>query len=291
VHGAGGERGVYKSTDGGATWKRTLFVDDNTGVSSLSMDMNNPRILYAATWQHRRYPWKVESGGPGCAIWKSTDTGETWTKIVDGLPKEMGKIGVAVSRANSNRVYAIIEAEKSKAGLYRSDDGGRKWNLMTNDQTITARSWYYMEVFPDPINADIVYVLNAPALRSIDGGKSFQGMQVGHGDTHDLWINPKDSRNLALADDGGGEISFNNGRSWSSIGNQATAQFYRVNVDNRFPFWVYGGQQDNSSVMIQSRTGGAGITDKDWMNGPGCESAYIAFDNPDDPRYFYGGCY
>lgn len=291
VHGAGGERGVYKSVDGGLTWKRTLFVDDNTGVSSLSMDMNNPRILYAATWQHRRYPWKVESGGPGCAIWKSTDTGETWTKIVDGLPKEMGKIGVAVSRANSNRVYAIIEAEKSKAGLYRSDDGGKKWNLMTNDQTITARSWYYMEVFPDPINADIVYVLNAPALRSIDGGKSFQNMQVGHGDTHDLWINPKDSRNLALADDGGGEISFNNGRSWSSIGNQATAQFYRVNVDNRFPFWVYGGQQDNSSVMIQSRTGGAGITDKDWMNGPGCESAYIAIDNPDDPRYFYGGCY
>lgn len=291
VHGPGGERGVYKSVDGGATWKRTLFVDDNTGVSSLSMDMNNPRILYAATWQHRRYPWKVESGGPGCAIWKSTDTGETWTKIVDGLPKEMGKIGVAVSRANSNRVYAIIEAEKSKAGLYRSDDGGKKWNLMTNDQTITARSWYYMEVFPDPINADIVYVLNAPALRSIDGGKSFQNMQVGHGDTHDLWINPKDGRNLALADDGGGEISFNNGRSWSSIGNQATAQFYRVNVDNRFPFWVYGGQQDNSSVMIQSRTGGAGITDKDWMNGPGCESAYIAIDNPDDPRYFYGGCY
>ncbi len=291
VHGPGGERGVYKSTDGGQTWKRTLFVDDNTGVVSLSMDMTNPRILYAATWQHRRYPWKVESGGPGCAIWKSTDSGETWSKIVEGLPKEMGKIGVAVSRANPNRVYAIIEAEKSKAGLYRSDDGGKKWNQMTNDQAITARSWYYMEVFADPTNADVVYVLNAPVMRSIDGGKSFQNVQVGHGDTHDLWINPKDGRNMALADDGGGEITFNTGKSWSTLGNQATAQFYRVNVDNRFPFWVYGGQQDNSSVMIKSRTNGIGITDKDWESGPGCESAYIAFDNPDDPQNFFGGCY
>lgn len=291
VHGSGGERGVYKSNDGGATWKRTLFVDDNTGVSSLSMDMTNPRILYAATWQHRRYPWKVESGGPGCAIWKSNDGGETWNKIIDGLPKEMGKIGVSVSRANPGRVYAIVEAEKSKAGLYRSDDGGKKWNLMTSDQTITARSWYYMEAFADPQNADVVYVLNAPMLRSLDGGKTFQNVQVGHGDTHDLWINPKESKNVALADDGGGEISFNTGKSWSSIRNQATAQFYRANVDNRFPFWVYGGQQDNSSVMIQSRTNGAGITEKDWMNGPGCESAYIVYDNPDDPQFFYGGCY
>jgi len=291
VHGPGGERGVFKSIDGGVNWKRTLFVDDNTGVSSLSMDMTNPRILYAATWQHRRYPWKVESGGPGCAIWKSTDSGETWSKIVEGLPKEMGKIGVSVSRVNPNRVYAIIEAEKSKAGLYRSDDGGKKWNQMTNDQTLTARAWYYMKVFADPLDENIVYVLNAPIMRSIDGGKTFQNVEVGHGDTHDLWINPKESRNLALADDGGGEISFNNGKSWSTIENQATAQFYRVNVDNRFPFWVYGGQQDNQSVMIKSRTSNPGITDKDWVDGPGCESAYIAFDNTDDPRYFFGSCY
>ncbi len=291
VHGPGGERGVYKSIDGGATWKRTLFVDDNTGVSSLSIDMTNPRILYAATWQHRRYPWKVESGGPGCLLWKSTDGGETWIKIIEGLPKEVGKMGVSVSRANSNRIYAIVEAEKSKAGLYRSDDGGKKWNQMTSDQAITARSWYYMEVFADPLNADVVYVLNAPMMRSIDAGKTFQNVQIGHGDTHDLWINPKYSQNMALADDGGGSITFNTGKSWSSIDNQATAQFYRVNVDNRFPFWVYGGQQDNNSVMIQSRTSGASITEKDWINGPGCESAYIVFDNVDDPRYFYGGCY
>ncbi len=290
VHGAGGERGVYKSTDGGATWKRTFFVDDNTGVSSLTMDFTNPRILYAATWQHRRYPWKVESGGPGCSVWKSTDGGETWNKSAEGLPKEMGKIGLSVSRANPNRVYAIVEAEKSKAGVYRSDDSGKNWNLMTNDAVVTARSWYYMEVFADPVNADVVYVLNAPMVRSIDGGKTFQNVDIAHGDTHDLWINPKNPANMALADDGGGSITFNTGRSWSSINNQATAQFYRVNVDNRFPFWVYGGQQDNSSVMIQSRTFGMGITEKDWVDGPGCESAYIVFDNPDDPQNFYGDC-
>ncbi|HWA33803.1 MAG TPA: hypothetical protein VG737_06720, partial [Cyclobacteriaceae bacterium] len=291
VHGPSPDRGVYKSVDGGATWKKTLYVDENTGVSSLAMDMVNPRIMYAATWQHRRYPWVVESGGPGCAVWKSTDSGETWTKIIEGLPKEMGKIGLSVSRANPNRVYANVEAEKSKAGLYRSDDGGKQWTLVSNDGSLSARSWYYMEVFADPVDENIVYVLNAPVLRSIDGGKTFVELPIGHGDTHDFWINPKYNKNVALADDGGGSISFNSGKSWSSIDNQATAQFYRVNVDNRFPFWVYGGQQDNNSVMIQSRTSGPGITEKDWVNGPGCESAYIIFDNPDDPRYFYGGCY
>jgi photosystem II stability/assembly factor-like uncharacterized protein len=291
VHGPGPDRGVFKSTDGGATWKKTLFVDDNTGVSSLVMDMTNPRILYAATWQHRRLPWKVESGGPGSAVWKSTDGGETWNKTVEGLPSPVGKIGLSVSRANPNRVFAIVEAEKAKAGVYRSDNGGRKWDLMTNDQTLTARSWYYMEIFADAKNPDLVYVLNAPMMKSIDGGRSFQNVRVGHGDTHDLWINPGSSDNIALADDGGGEISFNGGRSWSPINNQPTAQFYRVNVDNQFPYYVYGGQQDNSSVAIASRTNGFGITDKDWFEGPGCESAYVAFDNPDDPQLLYGGCY
>ena len=291
VHGPSADRGVYKSVDGGTTWKKTLYVDENTGVSSLSMDMTNPRMLYAATWQHRRYPWKVESGGTGCAVWKSTDAGETWNKIVEGLPKEMGKIGVSVSRANPNRVYAIVEAEKSKAGLYRSDDGGKKWNQLSSDNLITARSWYYMEVFADPINADVVYVLNAPMTRSIDGGKTFSALRVGHGDTHDLWINPKNPVNMALADDGGGEVSFNTGRSWSPLNNQGTAQFYRVNVDNRFPYWVYGGQQDNSSVATPSRNGSFGITDKDWINGPGCESAWVAFNDPSNPEFLYGGCY
>lgn len=290
VHGPNPDRGIYKSTDGGATWKKVLYVDENTGASSLSMDMTNPRILYAATWQHRRYPWKVESGGPGCAIWKSVDGGETWTKIIEGLPKEMGKIGVSVSRANPNRVYAIVEAEKSKAGLYRSDDGGKKWTLLSNDQNITARSWYYMEVFADPQNQDVVYVLNAPFMKSVDGGKTFFSIRVGHGDTHDLWINPHNSQNMILGDDGGGEITFNGGKSWSTLNNQPTAQFYRVNVDNLFPFRVYGGQQDNSSVVIKSRNNSFGLTEQDWFEGPGCESAWIAF-NPDDPVLLYGGCY
>lgn len=291
VHGPNVDRGVFKSTDGGLTWKKTLYVDENTGVSSLSMDMTNPRMVYVATWQHRRYPWKVESGGAGCAIWKSTDGGNTWNKIIEGLPKEMGKIGLSVSRANPNRMYAIIEAEKSKAGLYRSDDGGKKWNQMTSDHTITARSWYYMEVYADPVNADVVYVLNAPMMRSIDGGKTFSNVRVGHGDTHDLWINPKNTSNMALADDGGGEITFNTGRSWSPLNNQATSQFYRVNVDNRFPYWIYGGQQDNSSVAIPSRNNSYGITDKDWFDGPGCESAWVAFNDPNNPQLLYGGCY
>ena len=290
VHGPNADRGVFKSTDGGQTWRKVLFVDENTGVSSLCIDKRNPRILYAATWQHRRYPWKVESGGPGCSVWKSIDGGETWNKINNGLPAQMGKIGVSVSYANPNRVFAIVEAEKSKAGLYRSDDGGKTWTMQSNDQLITARSWYYMEVYADPKNENVVYVLNAPMTRSIDGGKTFQPVRVGHGDTHDLWINPDNPNIIGLADDGGGEITFNSCRSWSPLNNQPTAQFYRVNVDNRFPYWVYGGQQDNTSVMIQSRTNTFGITEKDWVVGPGCESAWITFD-PDNPTQFYGGCY
>lgn len=290
VHGPSAERGIFKSTDGGATWRKVLFVDENSGASSLSIDKKNPRILYAATWQHRRHPWMVESGGPGSSVWKSIDGGETWNKINNGLPAQMGKIGVSVSYANPNRVFAIVEAEKSKAGLYRSDNGGASWTMLSNDQLITARSWYYMEVFADPKNENVVYVLNAPLTKSIDGGRTFFPVRVGHGDTHDFWINPNNPDIIGLADDGGGEITYNGCRSWSSVNNQPTAQFYRVNVDNRFPYWVYGGQQDNTSVMIQSRTNSFGITEKDWNVGPGCESAWIAFD-PNNPVLLYGGCY
>lgn len=290
VHGPNPERGIYKSTDGGQNWKKTLYVDENTGASSISLDMTNPRVLYAATWQHRRYPWSVESGGPGSAIYKSVDGGESWDKIVEGLPEDLGKIGVSVSRANPSRVYAIVETEKAKSGLYRSDNGGKNWKMFSTDQYLSARSWYYMEVFADPVNEDVVYVLNAPMMRSIDGGKTFSRVRVGHGDTHDLWINPANNRNMILGDDGGGEITFNTGQSWSTLNNQPTAQFYRVNVDNQFPYKVYGGQQDNSSVVISSRNNGQGLTESDWFAGPGCESAYIAFD-PDNPVMLYGGCY
>ena len=290
VHGPNTDRGVFKSTDGGATWKKILYINDSTGISSLSMDMNNPRVLYAASWEHRRFPWTVSSGGPGSAIWKSTDEGATWKKLTDGLPASMGKIGISVSRANSNRVFAIVETEKSKSGLYRSDNAGKNWALLSNNQDICSRSWYYMEVFADPKNENTVYVLNAPVMKSIDGGKTFSNVSVQHGDTHDLWINPSKTNIIALADDGGAEISFDQTRSWSTIMNQSTAQFYRVNTDNVFPYKVYGGQQDNSSVIIASRNNGGAITERDWSTGAGCESAYLAFD-PNDPTLVYGGCY
>jgi len=291
VHGPSEDRGVYKSTDGGETWSKMLYVDENTGVSSLVMDKNNPRILYAATWQHRRYPWMVESGGPGSAIYKSEDGGETWSKMTNGLPDMMGKIGLSVSAANSNKVFAIVESEKSVSGLYRSDDGGKHWKLYSTNPSITSRSWYYMEVFADPNNEDVVYVLNAPLMRSIDGGKSFESMRVVHGDCHGFWINPEDSDNIAMAEDGGATISFSKGTTWSTLNNQPTAQIYRVNADRRVPFWLYGGQQDNMSLVVPSRSKNYGILSSDWHNGPGCESAMVAFDDPLNPRVIYGGCF
>ncbi|MDP3667170.1 MAG: hypothetical protein Q8R50_10865, partial [Sediminibacterium sp.] len=290
VHGPNNDRGIFKSTDGGASWKKILYINDSTGIASLSMDMTNPRILYAASWEHRRFPWTVSSGGPGSAIWKSTDEGNTWTKLTEGLPAAMGKIGITVSRANHNLVFAIIETEKTKSGLYRSNDAGKTWALLSNNQDISARSWYYMKVYADPKNENTVFVLNAPLMKSIDGGKTFASVGIAHGDTHDLWINPNKNNIIALADDGGGSISFDYNRSWSTLMNQPTAQFYRVNTDNTFPYKVYGGQQDNTSVIIASRNNSYDLTETDWQNGAGCESAYLAFD-PNDPTLVYGGCY
>ncbi len=238
LHGPGTERGVFKSTDGGLSWKKTLYIDENTGVSSLIMDPNNARHMYAATWQHRRLPWKVESGGPGSNIYKSTDGGETWTKLKKGLPDMMGKIGLSVSAANSQRVYALIESEKSVSGMYRSDDAGQSWALMSNNQLITARAWYYMEVFADPTNENTVYALNAPLMKSIDGGKTFENMRVIHGDCHDLWIHPTKNNIISMAEDGGATISFNKGKTWSTFMNQPTGKFYRITADKQVPFWI-----------------------------------------------------
>jgi len=288
-YGPSAERGIYRSKDGGKTWALIHTVSPSAGASDLAMDPSNPRVLYATYWDHQRLPWVVRSGGLGSGLWKSTDGGDSWTKLETGLPKAMGKTGISVSPVDPNLVWAIIEADNG--GLFRSEDAGKTWTLVSGDRLLRARAWYYTEVYADTRDRETVYVLNAPVLRSIDGGKTFKQLQIAHGDTHDLWINPQDNRVMILADDGGGTVSMNAGRTWSTQNNQPTAQFYRVNTDNRFPYGVYGGQQDNSSVAILSRNpAGIGITEKDWFDGPGCESAYIALD-PDNPRYLYGGCY
>ena len=284
------ERGIYKTTDGGKTWKNILSVNTTTGASSLSMDMTNPRILYASMWQHQRYPWVMESGGENSGLFKSTDAGNTWTKMKLGLPKDFGKSGISVSRANPDRVFAVIEAAGKKGGVYRSDNAGKTWKQVNSNRVNIARSWYYMEIFADPQNENTVYVLNAPVMKSIDGGKSFSNIPVPHGDNHHLWINPNNNKNLINSNDGGANISFNGGKSWSTQQNQATSQFYRVITDNQVPYHVYGGQQDNSAIGIASRTNDGGIDWKDWYSVAGGESAFIAFD-PDAPELIYGGTY
>ncbi|MDQ3131403.1 MAG: glycosyl hydrolase, partial [Acidobacteriota bacterium] len=287
------QRGIFKSTDGGATWKNTLFVDDKSGAVELSMDMNNPRIMYAAMWEHGRLPWKVISGGPGSGLYKSTDSGEMWEKIKDGLPEEMGKMAIAVSHSNPEKVYALIESdtEKGTGGLFVSNNGGKKWSRISDDKRLTQRAWYYIELFIDPKDENTVYVLSAPALRSNDGGKTWETLSGTHGDYHDLWINPDNPNNFVIANDGGAAISFNKGKTWSPQSNMPTAQFYRINVDNQFPYRIYGGQQDNTSVSIASREfGSGGITTESWTASAGGESAFVAFD-PDNPTIVLGGSY
>ncbi|MEH6681365.1 MAG: glycosyl hydrolase [Sediminicola sp.] len=289
-YGPSAERGIYRSTDGGENWKKILYVNTVTGASSLSMDMNNPLILYAAMWEHQRYPWAIVSGGKGSGLYRSLDGGDTWERMKDGLPKEFGKAGISVSRANSERVYAVLEAETDKGGVYRSDDGGKKWTQVNKDRINIARSWYYMEIYADTQNEDWVYVLNAPMTKSIDGGASFKPLSTPHGDNHHLWISPTDHNVMINANDGGANISNNGGKAWSTQENQPTAQFYRVITDNLVPYNIYGGQQDNTSLSIASRTTDDGIDWKDWQVVSGCESAYLAFD-PNNPEVIYGGCY
>lgn len=287
------ERGVYKSTDGGATWKNTLFVNDKTGASELSMDANNPRILYVAMWEHGRLPWKVISGGPGSGLYKSTDSGETWNKMTEGLPEKMGKMAIAVSRSNSEKVYALIESDsyEDERGLYVSNNGGKSWNQVTNDNRLVQRAWYYIELFIDPKNENTIYVLSAPALRSDDGGRTWTNLRGTHGDFHDLWINPDNPNNMIISNDGGSAVTFDKGKIWSTQANLPTGQFYRINVDNQFPYRIYGGQQDSTSVSIAHREfASGGISERSWTASAGGESAFLAFD-PNKPDYVLGGSY
>ena len=293
LYGPTEERGIYRSTDGGESWSKILFIDEKTGCADLAMDMSNPSILYAAMWEHQRLPWQVISGGPGSGLYKSTDGGDSWQKIQEGLPDELGKMSISVCRSNPDKLYALVESdtEKEQGGLFASNDGGKNWSRVSKDHRLVMRAWYYIETFVDPNDENTVYVLNAPALRSIDGGKTWERLTGTHGDYHDLWINPHNSNNLVIANDGGAAISFNQGDTWSTQSNMPTAQFYRVNVDNAFPYRVYGGQQDNSSVRIESRNlFERSIGRQNWTYSAGGESAFLAFD-PDNPSIVLGGSY
>lgn len=285
------ERGVYRSEDGGKNWKKVLFANADAGAIDLSMDPNNPRILFATTWRIRRTPYSLESGGDGSALWKSIDGGDTWTNISknEGLPKGIwGIAGVSVSPANSDRIFAIIENENG--GVFRSDDAGKTWRLTNSGRNLRQRAWYYSRIYADTKNEDMVYVLNVSYHRSKDGGKTFESFNAQHGDHHDLWIAPEDNQRMAITDDGGGQVSFDGGENWSTYFNQPTAQFYRVITDNSFPYKIYGAQQDNTTLRIKHRTDGMSIGLRDWEESAGGESGFLAPD-PDDNDIVYGGSY
>ncbi len=288
--GPNAERGVYKSTDGGQTWRLTLHKSDKAGAVDLSIDPNNPRNLFAAIWEAYRSPWMISSGGPDSGLWRSTDGGETWTDISEnkGLPKGIkGKIGVAVSPAQKGRVWALVE-HQPEGGLYRSDDNGETWEKVSGDQRLVSRAWYYMHLTADTQDGDTVYVNCLDLWKSTDGGRTFTQIDTPHGDNHDLWIDPKNPRRMIQSNDGGANVSFDGGASWSSIYNQPTAQFYHVAADNRWNYHVYGTQQDNSSVAVPSRSHNIGILWSDgYVAGTG-ESGYIAV-RPDDPNIVYVG--
>ena len=285
------ERGVYKTTDGGKTWKKTLFVNNQTGCSDLVMEPGNPTVFYAGTWRLIRTPYSLESGGEGSGLWKSTDGGETWKNISTkkGLPKgTWGIVGVAVAPSNPDKIYTIIE--NKDGGMYMSADAGETWTLTSSDNNIRQRAWYYTKVFVDPKNENLVYAPNVNFMRSRDGGKTFQEINTPHGDHHDLWIDPEDANRMIVADDGGAQVSFDAGNNWSTYLNQPTSQVYRVNTDNAFPYRVLAGQQDNGAFRIRSRTYGAAIAASDMENAAGSESGYVVAD-PENPDITYGGNY
>ena len=289
IWGPNPDRGIFRTLDGGKTWTKILFVDDKTGASDLMMDPTNPRILYAAFWQVYRKGWTLQSGGTGGGLYKTIDGGQTWKKLAGGLPEGIvGKVAVSVSASRPSRVWAMVEAEKG--GLYRSDDGGEKWSLVNGTHRLRQRAWYYSGVYADPLNEDVVYLPNISFLKSIDGGKTFSSIRVRHGDTHDLWIDPEHPARMILGDDGGAEVTVTGGQTWSAEDNQPTAQIYRVITDSQFPYWVYGSQQDNTSVAIPSGVRGSVIRAADWHDVAGGESGWIAPD-PRNPDIVYAGGY
>ena len=286
------DRGVYKSKDGGKTWEKVLFSNNHSGAVELVMDPSNSRTLYAATWRVNRTPYSLNSGGEGSALWKSVDQGENWIKISinEGFAEgTLGIIGVTVSPVNTQRVWAIVENQE-KGGIYRSEDGGSTWSHINDSRELRQRAWYYSKIYADTQDEDIVYVMNVSYHKSKDGGKTFKSNNAPHGDHHDLWIAPEDNQRMIIADDGGAQISFNGGETWTTYHNQPTAQFYRVTTDNSFPFRIYVAQQDNSTLRVNYRSSGGGISEDDWEPTAGGESAHLAID-PLDNDIVYGGSY
>ncbi len=291
VYGPNVDRGIFRTNDGGRTWQKVLFRDNRTGAIDLVLDPANPRVIYASLWEAGRTPHSLTSGGPGSGLFKSVDGGTNWTELSQrkGLPQSiLGKIGVAVSAARPERVWAIVEAEDG--GVFRSDDGGETWQKVNEERRLRQRAWYYSRIYADPQDAETVYVLNTAFYRSTDGGKTYAAIRVPHGDNHDLWIDPGNASRMINSNDGGANVTTNGGLSWTAQDNQPTAQFYHVAVDDRFPYWVYGAQQDNSTVRIASRTDGYGITASDWHAVGGGESGFVV-PRPGDPDIVYAGSY
>jgi len=289
AYGPNKERGVFRSKDGGKNWEQVLFRSEKAGAIDLSMDPHNPRILYAAIWEAQRFPHKLNSGGPDSSLYKSTDGGDTWTDISNnpGLPKGVkGKMGIAVSPAQTDRVWALIEAEDG--ALFRSDDGGATWQKLSAEEDLRGRPWYYMHIFADPQNAETVWVLDYSIWKSTDGGKTFSEVANAHGDNHDLWIDPRDSSRLIQGNDGGACVSFNGGKTWSTMFNQPTAQMYHVIADEQIPYRLYGSQQDNTAIALPSLSTRGAITSTEWFEPGGGESGYIAL-KPNDPNIIIGG--
>lgn len=285
------DRGVYKSIDGGKSWKKVLFANQDAGAVDLILDPTNHRNLFATTWNVRRTPYSLSSGGDGSALWKSTDEGETWTDIskAEGLPEGVwGIAGVTVSPIDGERIYAMIE--NKDGGLYRSDDGGDKWTKVNSERKLRQRAWYYTRLYADTEDIDVVYVLNVRYHKSTDGGKTFETHNAPHGDHHDLWIAPDDPSRMIIGDDGGAQVTYDGGETWSTYHNQPTSQFYRIITDDHFPYRIYVAQQDNSTLRIPHRTTGGSIGEDDWEETAGGESAHIAID-PVDNDIVYGGSY